>query len=361
MHIEHDASYPSAEFPSVPDGLVATSAVETSCPTGLAMGAPPDDTLQSDAPELALSAETLVDVAHVLESGTPRSNGVDEEHIRALADVADRLPPIIVHRPTMQVIDGMHRLRAVKLRGARRIWARFFEGDEADAFVLAVYTNISHGLPLSLGDRKAAAGRILESHPNWSDRRIAAATGLAARTVAALRNDSGGQGLRGDTGRRIGKDGKVRPVSSAEGRRIAGELIAENPELTLRAVASKAGISPETARDVRNRVKRGEDPAPARGAVRRAPATRDNEELARAHRRELLHRLRSDPALRLTEPGRFLLRLLGTQAIGEEGWQRIAASVPPHSREMIVHAARECAQVWEEFALRLKLDTNLKD
>jgi hypothetical protein len=40
-----------------------------------------------------------------------------------------------------------------------------------------------------------------------------------------------------DGARRIGQDGKERPVSSAEGRRIAGALIAEDPELSLRAVA----------------------------------------------------------------------------------------------------------------------------
>ncbi|MET9255112.1 ParB/RepB/Spo0J family partition protein [Streptomyces sp. NPDC003717] len=328
----------------------------------------------TETPDTPLTAETLVEVEHLGDTGTPRSSGEDDEHVKALADVEDRLPPIIVHRPTMRVIDGMHRLRAAKLRGARRIRARFFEGDEADAFVLAVRTNVSHGLPLSLSDRRAAAARIVATHPRWSDRRIAAATGLAARTVASLRREAGLAGAA-DGARRIGQDGRERPVSSAEGRRIAGELIAGDPGLSLRAVAREAGISPETVRDVRSRVRRGEDPAPPRGAVGRADGAAEPAEAGAgrdghadrsggvrrvpvaprrgAHRRGLLRRLRNDPALRLSEPGRVLLRLLDAQAIGEDGWRRIAASVPPHSREMVVQAALGCAQVWQEFARRL--------
>ncbi|MFD3622886.1 ParB/RepB/Spo0J family partition protein [Streptomyces sp. NPDC058676] len=335
---------------------------------------PAQPPLNTDTPETPLTSETLIEVEHLRDAGTPRSGGEDDEHVKALTDVEDRLPPIIVHRPTMRVIDGMHRLRAAKLRGARRIRARYFEGDEADAFVLAVRTNVSHGLPLSLNDRRAAAARIVATHPRWSDRRIAAATGLAARTVASLRREADVDGTA-DGARRIGQDGKERPVSSAEGRRIAGELIAEDPELSLRAVAREAGISPETVRDVRSRIRRGENPAPPRGTVNRSGVEPERAEGGSgldgqtrraggvrrvpvpprrgAHRRSLLRRLRNDPALRLSEPGRALLRLLDAQAIGEEGWRRIAASVPPHSRQMTVQAALGCAQAWQEFAQRL--------
>jgi hypothetical protein len=40
-----------------------------------------------------------------------------------------------------------------------------FEGADEEAFVLAVSENISHGLVLTLPNRRAAAARILESHP----------------------------------------------------------------------------------------------------------------------------------------------------------------------------------------------------
>ena len=62
----------------------------------------------------------------------------------------------------------------------------FFDGSEKDAFVLAVESNVQHGLLLTLSDRTAAAGRIVNSHPEWSDRAVAAATGLAAKTVVRI-------------------------------------------------------------------------------------------------------------------------------------------------------------------------------
>ncbi|WP_241827324.1 ParB/RepB/Spo0J family partition protein, partial [Streptomyces graminilatus] len=134
-----------------------------------------------------LSGVVKVPITSLRPSDSPRSAGEDPEHIRALAEFEAELPPIIVMPSTMQVIDGMHRLRATELRGANEIDVRFFEGEEKDAFVLAVESNITHGLPLGLGDRKEAAARILLSHPMWSDRAIGAATGLSAKTVGTIR------------------------------------------------------------------------------------------------------------------------------------------------------------------------------
>jgi hypothetical protein len=36
--------------------------------------------------------------------------------------------------------------------------------------VLAVQVNVTHGLPLSLADRKVAASRIIDCYPGWSNR-----------------------------------------------------------------------------------------------------------------------------------------------------------------------------------------------
>ncbi|MFD0433138.1 ParB N-terminal domain-containing protein, partial [Streptomyces chartreusis] len=94
------------------------------------------------------------------------------------------MPPIIVHRDSMRVIDGLHRLRAAQLRGHSTIAVTFYDGTEADAFVLAVESNVRHGLPLSLPDRKRAAVRIIATHPQWSDRKIASVTGISPATVA---------------------------------------------------------------------------------------------------------------------------------------------------------------------------------
>ncbi|GAA2745597.1 ParB N-terminal domain-containing protein [Kitasatospora cinereorecta] len=200
---------------------------------------------------------------------SPRSAGVDLDHVRLLVDAGPGLPPITVHRPTMRVIDGMHRLRAAVLRGETEIGVRFFEGTSEEAFVLGVRANTEHGLPLTAADRRTAARRILAAHPRWSDGAVAASAGISPKTVAALRTRSGPAGpggmvAAGPTGVRIGRDGRARPVDSAEGRRTAGRLLADAPEASLREIARQAGISPGTVRDVRDRIGRGEDPVPLR-------------------------------------------------------------------------------------------------
>lgn len=46
--------------------------------------------------------------------------------------------------------------------------------------------NTHHGLPLTRADRKAAAQRILDIHPHWSDRAIAKVTGLSPKPWPAF-------------------------------------------------------------------------------------------------------------------------------------------------------------------------------
>lgn len=113
-----------------------------------------------------------VPVASIRNSYTPRKNKANEHHIQILAQSPLPLPPIVIHRTSMRVIDGVHRLRATELRGDSTIPARLFEGNDAEAFALAVHLNVTHGLPLTLLERKAAARRVLESYPHWSDRSI---------------------------------------------------------------------------------------------------------------------------------------------------------------------------------------------
>src|SRR5580704_2926438 len=118
---------------------------------------------------------------------SPRSGGESKAHIARLAEVEGPLPPILVDRRTMRVIDGMHRLLAAALKGQETVSVVFFDGSPADAFLQAVRANVTHGLPLSQADRRAAAERIIASHPHLSDRALAESVGLAARTVAAIR------------------------------------------------------------------------------------------------------------------------------------------------------------------------------
>jgi ParB-like chromosome segregation protein Spo0J len=284
----------------------------------------------------------IVPIESLRVAGSPRSTGEDVEHIRMLADVVAELPPVIVHRPTMRVIDGVHRLRAAQLRGRDEIEVRFFDGDEGEAFVLAVRTNVAHGMPLSLADRKSAAARIVASHPHWSDRMIAGTAGLSAATVARIRLGC----IQTEPTSRIGHDGRVRPVNSMERRRLARSLLVAEPTLSLREVARRVGISPETARAVRAGLRRGEPPATP------PPPAEPLPDAAVA-----LRHLRGDPALRFTEAGRELLRLLDVRAVTAERWAVIAASLPPYCRDTVTRLALDCARTWHTFAQQVQHTT----
>jgi hypothetical protein len=313
----------------------------------------------------SLSAPTRVPVDDLLPADSPRLSGEDADHARVLAEVEGDLPPIIVHRPSMRVIDGMHRLWAARMRGQSAVAVRFFDGSEKLAFVLSVEANIRHGLPLSLADREAAAVRIVRSHPEWSDRAIAAATGLAAKTVSAIRQR---EGAGGDTVR-VGRDGRLRPLNAADGRRLASQIIVERPETSLRQIARIAGISPATARDVRQRVDRGDDPVPHRqrpaeaGAPVPTPTSVARTMLTRQgpirDRFELLRNLCRDPSLRFTESGRSLLRWLEPRVAATDGWNDLISNIPPHCTYMVADLARSCANEWLEFADRLNERTQI--
>ncbi|MFD4524152.1 ParB N-terminal domain-containing protein [Streptomyces sp. NPDC058470] len=326
---------------------------------------------QQPVVEVELSSLSLV--------GSPRLSGERPEHVQILAAAQTPLPPITVHRATMRVIDGCHRLKAARLRGEDKIAVRFFDGDEAEAFVLAVKLNITHGLPLALADRKRAAERIIAMHLQWSDRRVASVTGISPGTVGEIRKRIVGEPEA--QVRRIGQDGRLRPVDGSVGRMLAGELLTKSPNLSLRQVARAARISPETVRDVRNRLRNGEDLLPnqrkKRAPAAREPATTGND-LAR--RKEfggprraqpvgrprrgpaldhatLVKRLKADPALRFTETGRKLLRLMDLHTVGVEEWDTITNSVPPHCSDIVADIARQFANLWSEFAERVQEDT----
>ena len=303
-------------------------------------------------------------IEDLLAADSPRLQGEDTEHISSLAELKDELPPILVHRKTMRVIDGMHRLKAAILRGERTIEATFYDGDEAEAFVMAVKANVQHGLPLSLADRKAAAARIVRSSPHWSDRAIAQVSGLSAKTVGAIRWDS--VAALPEVRHRIGRDGRVRPLSTVDGRRFASELITLNPESSSREIAHKVGISPSTVRDVRDRLRRGEDPVPTRrragNHTERPTRERRLQERIRSKqsqsfecRDEILRKLSRDPAVRLTERGRAMLRWLNSQSqqVDKNGGL-LVAHVPDHSMGLVADLACSIAEAWLELASELR-------
>ncbi|MCL6736845.1 ParB/RepB/Spo0J family partition protein [Streptomyces neyagawaensis] len=310
----------------------------------------------------------VVDVDALRASDSPRLGGENRDHVRTLAEQEEPLPPILVHHPTMRVIDGMHRLAAARLRGATTIEVEYFDGDEDEVFALSVELNIAHGLPLSQADRAAAAERILTTHPYWSDRRIASNAGLAPSTVAAIRRRSTSRTDQLNAPR-VGRDGRVRPLQATEGRLRASQVIAANPTASLREIAERAGIATATAKDVRDRIRRGQDPVPqapparrvaardepGRGAGQAAGGARGTAHLSAAAIGLILPNICKDPSLR-TEAGRMLLQMLSVHSIGDEAkWQRLARSVPGHRAPVLAQAARRCADHWLRLANELEM------
>lgn len=317
----------------------------------------PAGSIESVPPvELPLLPVVKVPLSMLVAADSPRQSGESLEHARMLAESGETLPPIVVHRPTMRVIDGMHRVRAAELRGCDEIEARFVDGDEASSFVLAVSENVRHGLPLSLADRKAAAERIISSYPQWSDRMVGSVTCLSAKTVAAIRQRLVHANHLEPTLARIGQDGRVRPRNGEQRREFARELMLADPTASLREIARQAGISPETARHVRMQLKQAADatsPAPGNAAAdesteiaARWPAV--STEARRASR--AFEALKSDPSFRSTETGRSLLRMLAAFHVLREHANQLIEHIPTHSLIRVALVAEACASDWQAFA-----------
>lgn len=302
-------------------------------------------------------------ISQLNSADSPRLSGEDPEHVRILIEAGFDTPPILVHRETMRVIDGMHRLRAATARGHDHIAVCFFDGNADEAFILAVRTNISHGLPLSFADRAAAARRIILSHPNWSDRAIAKIAGISPKSASNVRVKVFGEDSQ--MADRVGADGRERPHNSSPvGRLRAAELLEKSPNASLREIAKAAAISVSTANDVRKRISRGEHPVlpSQRGESERNPDVPSVPDQCRAKKRDvlpksgvtMLHELKRDPSLRFSESGRQLLRTLHETFAKTANWPELVESVPDHQAHVVAELAEHFAIQWQEFAARIR-------
>lgn len=345
------------------------------------------------APDPAISRKRIFDSADAidqlpvqymplsrLEPGVfVRGIGTDPTHVQMLAEAASScaLPAILVQESSSRIVDGMHRFEAAKLRGEETIPVRLISCSDEDAFILAVKANTWHGLPLSRADRMAGARQIVEWHPDWSDRAIGAATGLSAKTIAGIRRHCADDGQQ--LGKRLGRDGKRRPLTAAEGRRRAADYIAVHPDASLREIAREADVAPATAQDVRARIRRGADPvAPRRNATplndgtggtgRSAtlspmqpwPPTESNlssptmRSLPQPTWSSLSPKLANDPSLKYTERGRAFIGWMVMHVINSGEWKEFIDAIPVHwSRDLSLVADRT-GQDWMAFAEELR-------
>jgi ParB-like chromosome segregation protein Spo0J len=319
-------------------------------------------------PEIEVPIGVLLPSLYLRESGTSHA------HVQLLADAAESsaLPPILVQQCSHRVIDGMHRLAAAKLRGERSIKARFVDCADEEALFLAIKSNTLHGLPLSRGDRISGAKRILASHPDWSDRAVASVAGISARTVAVLRNRSA-DNIRSFE-KRLGRDGKRRPVTGTDGRRRAAEYINTHPGASLRQVARETDVSLGTVHNVLQLIRSGIDPvatppeSPAEQAAARSSAdatpkrplltsitsTRSAKDARQLSWASIQSKLVNDPSLRYTEGGRAFLRWMALHAMQAEQWREFVEAIPARWVADISVIADNMAIEWQMYAERLR-------
>lgn len=323
-----------------------------------------------------------------------RQAGTSAAHVKLLFGVAgsSELPPILVQQHGWRVVDGLHRLEVARLRGDRTIKARFLDCTDGEALVLAIKSNTSHGLPLSKADRVRGAMRVLAEHPDWSDRAIAGITGLSAKTIASLRTQSAARPEPGD--KRLGLDGKRRPVSAGDGRKRVAEYITAHPDAPLRQVARATDVSLGTVHDVSSRIRRGADPectgrraeragrdtrpalvplrpvqeradspaAPASSAPLHSLGPADAGSL-RSRKRHvdaqptwsaISAKVANDPAIRYTQSGKEFLRWMSLHAAHPDEWRSFADAVPVHWISVIAPIADSLSREWGVFADQLR-------
>lgn len=202
--------------------------------------------LRSVREEAPSGEEASLPLSQVASSYSPRAQRLDLDHARTLAQSGSRLPPILVHRPSMQVIDGNHRIMAARLRGETTVRVRFFDGTLEEALLLAIRSNVRHGKPLTLSERKRAAHTVLRQRPELSDGVIAECCGLSPGTIRFLRESSTSQNEK--LTHRIGRDGRRRPTGRGRARNQAITYLSDHPNASVREVAEALDISPGTVR-----------------------------------------------------------------------------------------------------------------
>jgi len=171
--------------------------------------------------------------------------------------------------------------------------------------------------------------------------------------------------------RRVGRDGKVRPVQAAEIRDRIRRALEKNPGGSLREIATIAGASPETVRTVRARLVEGEktDSKPhaifpsGSGSVAGTDAERTVGINTAAPDLRLDYGstpVRTawirDPALLASADGGAFAGWFANTNVDEE-WHRYVWAIPLGRVYEVVDEARRRAATWTAFASLLESRT----
>ena len=178
-----------------------------------------------------------------------------EQRIAQLIASAGTWEPIVVHRSHQVVVDGRLRVIAARRLGMVELPVVWFDGDDDERVVEFVRRNCETDDDLSTEERQEAVRHVLSAHPDWADRRIGELCGISPKTVAQVRSrvSDPDEACYGDrVERRVGRDGRSRPVDAAAQREKVAEALRDDPNASLRTIAGRVGVSPETVRRVRS-------------------------------------------------------------------------------------------------------------
>ena len=288
-----------------------------------------------------------IPLTSILETPCPRREGLDQDHVRALAELDGNWPPVVVCRADNRLVDGHHRVAAARSLGRTSVLAQMFDGSPQALYLEFVRLNVTHGRPLSLADRRDAAVRMLQWFPDWSDRRIGRSCALSPHTVAGVRADQGEREAYADDFR-TGEDGRKRRASPVAVREAIESSLDAEPGASLRTIARAVNASPETVRNVRKN----------RGGVGLVNAERvkhvDLAESRSDGSRPLPHWWESDSALNSTTEGRCLAQWLSDREVAEADCTEHLGAVPLSRVYEVAAEARRRSVAWSAFAVAVE-------
>ena len=291
---------------------------------------------------------------------TPRLQLRDAEpsHVQCLRGVLEQVPPILVDETSMEVVDGVHRVHAARAAGHSHIEAVMISGSDLQLLLAGIASNSRHGLPLSLAQRRYSARRLLELDDARSDRWIAEIVGLSAAAVASLRSSTvqtqqlnASCPFENGSSSRLGKDGRVRPLSAAAGKQMAAELFSDRPDRPIREVAQEAHISVGTAHAVKKALLHDSGPGTAEQDPLRTPAAGCHADVARrapapSPAQAVLSRMARDPSVVQSEGGRLAFRRLQALRIDAVTAHAIVQTLPPHYLDDAMHLINDSLGGW---------------
>ena len=181
---------------------------------------------------------------------------------------------------------------------------------------------------------------------------------MSAKAIASLRNSSTVPQMHL---KRLGRDGKRRPIAHGEGRLRALEYITAHPEASVRQVARETDVSVGTVQKARESLRNGashrsDGQATDTVAACPLPAESDPRPAGRGNSVPYLawpvvaRKFTSDPVLRYTEGGRAFLRWMRAHSMHADEWREFADAIPTHWLDDVSRIALGMSDEWRQFA-----------